>query len=271
MKVIECEQPLGCNPVAALTKQTCREVQMAVAQSTAAKYLLSNYEMSDREIAAAIGFSKHTVSVARKRLEQSGTIPAREPNYRKRGIRLQDGEAMSQDYPGFVSMPCGRFRRPCVSSGGFRVNRYYGLSVCPVCESTNLLSLRSSSSKPVNAPCSTKCRQSLNTGRSRVLKRDRGPDYRVVYMPSHHRADRTGNVREHILVAEGHLGRKIEKSEPIHHIDCDGLNNDPDNLHVFPSNGAHKRSHGSLNQCVKSLLKSGAIIFNRQTGMYELP
>jgi hypothetical protein len=89
-------------------------------------------------------------------------------------------------------------------------------------------------------------------------------------MPKHHRASNTGRVREHILVAEKMIGRKIANGEAVHHIDCDGMNNDPSNLYVFTENASHKRSHGSLNRCVRSLLKDGHIIFNRSTGMYEL-
>jgi len=41
-----------------------------------------------------------------------------------------------------------------------------------------------------------------------------------------------GRVREHRLVMEGILGRYLDKSEIVHHIDGDRQNNDPSNLMV---------------------------------------
>lgn len=57
--------------------------------------------------------------------------------------------------------------------------------------------------------------------------------YKQVYKPNHHRADITGLVSEHILIAEEELGRPLEKGEIIHHKDFNKLNNDPNNL-LFP-------------------------------------
>lgn len=269
MILLKYEQPEGGNPLAALTTQTFREVLMAVAKSTVADYLLSNYEKSDRDIAKELGCSKTIVHHLRKDLESSAAIPTREPNYRKRGVRLQAGERMSPEFNGYVEMPCGRYRRPYTTAGGNRVNLYMQCATCCVCGHRRLVTIRKRTlTKWV---CGPKCLVTRNVGRVRITKRDRGPDYRIVYQPAHHRADRQGFVREHVLVAEKMLGRQVDRAEPIHHIDCDGLNNKPSNLHVFSGNDVHKRSHGSLNQCVKSLLESGAIVFNRDTGMYELP
>jgi len=57
--------------------------------------------------------------------------------------------------------------------------------------------------------------------------------YRLKYVPGHHRADVTGLVAEHILVAEAELGRPLEKGELVHHCDFDKLNPEPTNL-LFP-------------------------------------
>lgn len=57
--------------------------------------------------------------------------------------------------------------------------------------------------------------------------------YRQQYKPDHHRADITGLVSEHILVAEKELGCPLKKGEIVHHKDFDKLNNKPDNL-LFP-------------------------------------
>ena len=57
--------------------------------------------------------------------------------------------------------------------------------------------------------------------------------YKQVYKPGHHRADITGLVSEHILIAEAELGRPLKKGEIVHHTDFNKLNNDPINL-LFP-------------------------------------
>lgn len=57
--------------------------------------------------------------------------------------------------------------------------------------------------------------------------------YRLKYVPGHHRADITGLVAEHILVAEEELGRPLKKGELVHHKDFNKLNPEPTNL-LFP-------------------------------------
>ncbi len=57
--------------------------------------------------------------------------------------------------------------------------------------------------------------------------------YKQLYRPDHHRADITGLVPEHILVAEKELGRALKKGEIVHHKDFNKLNGDPTNL-LFP-------------------------------------
>ncbi|QNJ97015.1 HNH endonuclease [Constantimarinum furrinae] len=43
--------------------------------------------------------------------------------------------------------------------------------------------------------------------------------------------------------AEKMLGRKLRKSEVVHHKDRNKLNNNPNNLWVFPNQAAHDRVH----------------------------
>lgn len=49
-------------------------------------------------------------------------------------------------------------------------------------------------------------------------------------------------VAEHRYVLEKHLGRKLERSEIVHHIDHDGLNNSIDNLQIMTQT-EHTRLH----------------------------
>lgn len=65
--------------------------------------------------------------------------------------------------------------------------------------------------------------------------------YKVVYTPGHIRADQRGYVREHLLIMEKKIGRPVEKTESVHHIDGDKLNNSPDNLELFKSHSDHLR------------------------------
>jgi hypothetical protein len=48
---------------------------------------------------------------------------------------------------------------------------------------------------------------------------------------------------EHRVVMEGILGRKLAPSEIVHHKDGNGLNNSPDNLELFASQGIHRIEH----------------------------
>lgn len=56
--------------------------------------------------------------------------------------------------------------------------------------------------------------------------------YRQIRMPSHPHADSIGYVKEHRLVMEDYLGRYLESTEVVHHIDEDKLNNSIDNLEL---------------------------------------
>lgn len=40
-------------------------------------------------------------------------------------------------------------------------------------------------------------------------------------------------MREHIYVAEGNIGRRLKRNECVHHIDDNPLNNNADNLRVM--------------------------------------
>jgi hypothetical protein len=63
--------------------------------------------------------------------------------------------------------------------------------------------------------------------------------YRMIRMPSHHRARANGYVLEHIIIAEQILGRRLKPNEEIHHRDRDRANNDPNNLQVYDSHLEH--------------------------------
>ena len=88
--------------------------------------------------------------------------------------------------------------------------------------------------------------------------------YMTVFMPEHPRANNIRRVFEHILVAEKKLGRPILKSEPIHHVDLDRLNNNPSNLEVLTSHSEHQQLHASLDKVVSQLIKNKVIKFKNR-------
>lgn len=67
--------------------------------------------------------------------------------------------------------------------------------------------------------------------------------YRMVYMPTHHRADSTGCVYEHVVVAEKKLGRKLKDGECIHHLNEIRDDNKEENLIVFKTIADHTAFH----------------------------
>jgi hypothetical protein len=69
---------------------------------------------------------------------------------------------------------------------------------------------------------------------------DRG--YVLLKRHGHPMADRRGYVYEHRLVVADKLGRPLERSEYVHHIDGDTTNNHPDNL-VMVDGSQHSRIH----------------------------
>lgn len=57
----------------------------------------------------------------------------------------------------------------------------------------------------------------------------------------HPNCSKQGYVAEHRLVMEKIIGRILEKSETVHHIDGDHANNNPENLQLFKTRGEHTR------------------------------
>jgi len=74
--------------------------------------------------------------------------------------------------------------------------------------------------------------------------------------------------KEHVVVMEGALGRTLLPTEVVHHIDGDKTNNAPENLWLTDRT-RHRQAHSSLQGVAFRLLRSGFLMFNRETGTYE--
>lgn len=77
--------------------------------------------------------------------------------------------------------------------------------------------------------------------------------YEYILDKSHPRANADGAVYTHMIVAEQKLGRHLLPEEVVHHRDFNKLNNDPDNLMIFASNGDHSRFH--MTNCNEDMLE----------------
>jgi len=76
--------------------------------------------------------------------------------------------------------------------------------------------------------------------------------YRHFYLP-HHPDSIKNYYPEHRLVMEIKLGRILTKKEKVHHIDGNPLNNDIDNLRLFPSQNAHAKYHIKIRRTKKNV------------------
>ncbi len=79
--------------------------------------------------------------------------------------------------------------------------------------------------------CSSSCSRLYVVDKRLKIPRIDERGYVLIGCRNHPNA-RQGRVSEHRLVIEGVLGRYLDKSEIVHHIDGDRRNNDPSNLMV---------------------------------------
>jgi hypothetical protein len=63
--------------------------------------------------------------------------------------------------------------------------------------------------------------------------------YIYIFNPTHPFSTKDGYICEHRLVMEKKLGRFLEPSERIHHLNHNRLDNREDNLYLCVSNGKH--------------------------------
>lgn len=77
-------------------------------------------------------------------------------------------------------------------------------------------------------------------------------------------------VYTHRVVMAKHIGRSLTRQDVVHHIDCDTNNNSIENLHLFNGPSPHRLAHLSIERLIKPLLDRGAIMFDRDDGVYRI-
>jgi len=71
--------------------------------------------------------------------------------------------------------------------------------------------------------------------------KDKG-GYTLVHAPDHPDCNANGYIREHRLVCESLLGRRLRPAEVVHHRNDDPSDNRPENLQVYDTNADHLRA-----------------------------
>lgn len=119
-------------------------------------------------------------------------------------------------------------------------------------------------SKRLNIPISIVCRKRLQLGlRIHHYNEYIEDGYAKRYINGK-------KVWVHRYNAEAKYGREISKTEKVHHINGDKLDNRMENLYVCTDKSHHSRVHGSLEKVAFALIKKGIIKFDESNGVYHL-
>ena len=119
---------------------------------------------------------------------------------------------------------------------------------CIVCGNT-VVKYVSPSRKGVNETmqfCSRACKGKHQTGERHPRWKGKQVDragYVYKHAKSHPYCNKDGLVFEHRLVMEAHIGRILDPSEVVHHINDNPSDNRINNLMLFTNNGSHKKHH----------------------------
>ena len=75
--------------------------------------------------------------------------------------------------------------------------------------------------------------------------------------------------KEHVLVVEKSIGRRLFPDECVHHVNSIRDDNRLENLYLCRDLAEHGRVHGSFERLVAPLLADGIVRFDMRTGQYR--
>jgi len=101
-------------------------------------------------------------------------------------------------------------------------------------------------------------KRGLNWKGGKIIQKNR----LFIYKPDHPFCDSKGYIRNARLVVEKYLGRFLEKSEVIHHINENKLDDRPENLYLFENQSAHCKFHWKIKKNETSLESLSSNIIN---------
>ena len=91
--------------------------------------------------------------------------------------------------------------------------------------------------------CSRKCAHKIKRIRNWKGGEANSRGYKMIYSPDHPSKTRGKYVLEHRLVMEAHLGRTLNPTEVVHHINHIVDDNRIENLMLFANNNLHLNYH----------------------------
>jgi predicted RNA-binding Zn-ribbon protein involved in translation (DUF1610 family) len=96
-------------------------------------------------------------------------------------------------------------------------------------------------------------------------KTDRG--YKEIYVGEKYPYRESKWIREHIVVMENHIGKRIPKGMVVHHIDGNKSNNNLENL-LLCTVKEHNKCHAVIERLVFDLYQKGLVGFDKEKMEY---
>lgn len=123
--------------------------------------------------------------------------------------------------------------------------------------------------KSLGGKMASEIRNKKYEGEVGKIIKPKGGYYEVYVRKTHPYRPEQDWVRQHIIVVENNIGRKLSENEVVHHIDGDKLNNDIKNLDIC-SVSEHNNCHAKAEQIVFQLYKEGKVGYDKTKKLYFL-
>ena len=118
--------------------------------------------------------------------------------------------------------------------------------------------------------CSPKCRRKANIGKNNPKFKPYKVSKEGYEYVNYWEDGKRKHMDRQRFVMQKYMGRKLcPKTERIHHIDMDKLNNNLDNLWIC-NNSKHMIAHHSMNTLVAQFMKMDLVGFHKEAGKYYL-